>query len=135
MKNSSLKTPTSVSTFFFGKAFTIITVYVVLFWLYGPSLGFHFFLDDYGLLNSGNVGSVSDFFRSFHPVRQGVGEGEFVPFYRPLSQVIYFSLMQFIAGSNPLYYHCFNLVLLGLISFNVYLITTHLSDDALAGFF
>ncbi len=133
MKNSSLKTQTSVATFLFGKAFTVIIVFVVLLWLYIPSLDFHFFLDDYGLLHSGHVDSVSGFFRSFHPVRLGVDE--FVPFYRPLSQVIYFWLMQLIVGWNPLYYHFIGLVMLGLISFTVYLITTHLSEDALAGFF
>ncbi|RJP68021.1 MAG: hypothetical protein C4532_13345 [Candidatus Abyssobacteria bacterium SURF_17] len=134
MELSDAKVRERASAFLFGKTGTIAVVCLMLLWLYIPSLTFHFWLDDFGLLESGRIESVSDFFKSFHPVRSGLGPGEILPYYRPLTQKIYYWVMRLTFGLNPFYYRFADLCLLGLIAFNISLITGCLSNDKLAGF-
>jgi len=124
----------SESGFLFGKAFTLIVIAIILLWLYAPSLHFHFWYDDYTHLFESSVASWDDIVSNFHPVQPGWAAGELLPFYRPLSHRNYFGLMRLIFGLDPLYYHCVCLVLLSLISFNIYLMTSFLGKDRLAGF-
>lgn len=135
-----MKTPNSWAGRIYGHGFireaaTLLVIFLVLIWLYVPSINFSFFFDDYVTLDSSRLASASDVLKSFSPYHAGADSSERVPFYRPLSTYAYFGVMQAVAGANPLYFRVMNLALLGTISFLIYFLIRMLTEDELAGFF
>ncbi|UCD58786.1 MAG: hypothetical protein JSV16_06680 [Candidatus Hydrogenedentota bacterium] len=135
MKISDLSTAALSSTSFPGKTVTVIAIFLGLFCLYGPSLDFYFFYDDFVTLDGSRLTSVSDIITSFSPIHFGADPTDRVPFYRPLSTYVYFGVMQVLVGAEPFYFRLVNLGLLGAVSFMVYILIFTLREDRLAGFF
>ncbi len=124
-----------VSGVLFGKTAAIVAISFILLWLHAPALHFHFWYDDFAHLYASSVESWENIVSNFHPTQPGWAAGEFLPFYRPLSHRTYFGLMRLIFGLDPFYYHSVCLVLMALISFNIYVMISLLSGDKLASFF
>jgi 4-amino-4-deoxy-L-arabinose transferase-like glycosyltransferase len=113
----------------FGKTSTIVIVFLILLWLYAPSLEFPFLMDDYELLNGSRLTAVSDVTKAFSPVHFSSVSGEQVPFYRPLATYVYFGVMQALVGANALCFRIINLCLMALISFMIYFLIVNLKGD------
>ncbi|MBI5118891.1 hypothetical protein HZA56_20675 [Candidatus Poribacteria bacterium] len=118
----------------FGKTSTIVIGFLILLWLYAPSLEFPFLMDDYELLDGSRLTSASDVLKAFSPVHFSSVSGEQVPFYRPLATYVYFGVMQILVGANAFWFRIINLCLMALISFMIYFLIINLKGDGPTAF-
>src|SRR3989338_4675351 len=90
---------------FWLAVFSIITL------IFSRTIIYPFFQDDFFVLVTTKISSLSDIWRLFLPVSEAV-------YYRPLGIQLYFGLMQFAGLGQPIWFH--------LVSLAVHLLNTYL---------
>ena len=106
-----------------NKTLGILVLCVVTVWLYGFTLKYGFFQDDFYTLVQSQAHNINNILRWLIPGNE--------IYYRPISMRIYFWLMNAIFGLNPFAYHVFALILHLLNSLLVVKIATKLSHRSI----
>lgn len=106
---------------------SLITLSILAFvCLYGFTLSYYFLQDDFYLLLIAKASSFKDFL-SFFTVQKGLIA------YRPLSDQIYYYLLQAIFGLNPFFFRLVNFVLVLLTFILITKVVALLTKDKLTG--
>lgn len=82
---------------------TIVVLSLLVIWLYKFVVPRYFFQDDFYSLIKSQAHSISEFFQFFIPGKE--------IYYRPISMRVYFLVVQWLFGPNPLVFHMISLVL------------------------
>jgi hypothetical protein len=105
----------------FSNAAAIIFLVLINCLFYWKSLGLYFIQDDFFYLASTSDHTLHGFLQIFTPSSTG--------FYRPISNPLYFFLLQLLFGTNPFPYHLANLLIHIInslaVGYLVYLLTTN----------